>query len=295
MKNDTKITLTIKQLRRLVKEATGDSEPVFDISRAIASRNIKFEGLNDSKHWRDAMAPIDQGRAMWGDKPRAAVGAPSPLNAKLFDVCLFQQEGDGWLNLDLHFDMGHIAVKYFYSKFKNEKPWANYRRSLGEPRKIDDAMADDIKSNADLLQALKDYVEYNAPSSNDPAGNNARKMEEMLKKFNGVGPYIDAWNNIVDSHKRKDDEKAEFENVKKWADQEYANYTFSFYCEYYRGPNVPAHDDDYEGSGEISPSRIISQVGLRTKEAAKKYLDNLVAKGGCTFEEDNYRTFFRCK
>ena len=256
--------------------------------------NLKFEGLNDSKRWRSMMAPSDAGRVAFGGKPRAAVGAPSPLNAKLFDVCLFQQDGDGWLNLDLHFDMWHIAVKYFRSKNKNENPWANYRRSMGEPMRIDEQLANDIKNNPDLLRALKEYIEYNAPSNRDPAGNNARKMQEMLEKYSGVGPYIDAWNRTVDSVNKEKDNKKEFEETQAWADQEYASHKFSYYREYYRGPNAIAHDDDYEGSGSISPSEIVRQVGLRTQEAAKKYLDNLVDKGACTFEEDHYRTFFRC-
>lgn len=164
-------------------------EPTFDISAAIKAGNIRFEGIMDSKSHRSHSYVARS-------KP---VSHPSAASAHLFGVSLFQPCDGGFLNLDFDFDMGHAGVKYYFGPDTNETPWDNRRRPLrGEARKIDDALADDIKNNQDLLNALKDFINYHAPQDNDPVGNNARKMEDMLKRWNGIGAYIDSWNARVE-------------------------------------------------------------------------------------------------
>ena len=119
-------------------------------------------------------------------------------------------------------------------------------------------------------------------------------MQEMLEKYSGVGPYIDAWNETVDSVERKKKADANFKDLQDWADKEYGSHKFGYYSEYYRGPNVPAHDDDYEGSGSITPSGIVRSLELHSKEEIKKALEQMISGTGITDVKDHWRTFYRC-
>lgn len=284
MNSSDKITLTLGQLKRLVAESIlKESYSDLDISKAIKSGNYELKGRtphSDLSFWM---------------RDRYKEGEPWIGSARMFNIHLYQQDGDRWLNLYISFLTG-CNLSYFYSDRKIIDNWdfktTNYIRKPYkgiELVEITPEFLEEIKSNNDLRKVIEKHIEFNVQGQQEDV---AQGVYDRYKKLlNSADAKLN--NEGVEAIKRYIARQDAERQIREYANaqQEKLGRKYRYYKEYYRGEGSIAHDDDYEGSGETSLGGIAVDLGCKTKEDVDKLIDNL-HDGSISQTSGNYRYIY---
>ena len=255
----TKVTLTLKQLKKLVKESEGDSTSTeFDISAAIKSGNYKIQGIR-------------------GDKP-------NPVNVRMFAICMYQKSEKGWLNLDLVFDMAYAWAMFYDGKQKKDRPWDERRiGSRDGSLLIDDSLFDELKSNPDLHKAIEDHVEYCCRGNfvDEKKDMVFKKLENL--KVSGTNRFAQS---AIDTSNHEKALKDAVEYCKATYPQIIGGHSTQWYDQ--GGPGDPW---DYDGDDDLSLERTFEIFDIDSKEKV-----DALAKAGKmskTVEKGNFSTTYK--
>ena len=192
----------------------------------------------------------------------------------------------GWVSLHIRYEMQKFSAYACIT----EKPLPVYREIMAALIEIPQKFADEIKKNESfkktLLARLTDFAKESG-KSNASFGKVFEVLEQKgvsVQRNNSIAK-ISAENAL---RKAKEEEN---KNALKAAAKKYgSNQEWSYYKEYYRGPNSPAHDDDYEGSGDLSFEEVVLSL-CRSEEQVKKLASQPVGFSIVT-TSDHYRTYY---
>lgn len=209
------------------------------------------------------------------------VAMSKPIDDKNYD--------NGWITLYIKYEMQKFSV---YAGI-TEKPLPDFKEMSKSLIEVPQKFADEIKTNASFIKTLKvRLAEY--AEKRGKAGASFDKVFQMLDQ-RGVSVQR---NNMIakttaENAKRKAKQDADREALKKMAKTYGAGQKWSYYKEYYRGPSAPAHDDDYEGSGDCTFEDVV--LALCHCEADVIKLAKAAVGAQIYKEEGRYRTIYSKK
>ena len=254
---------------------------VESIANFYEENNSEFDDLDITKAI-EAGDYLVEGRKKFRDRQ----------NARIFAICIYRKENDGFVNLNLFFFSGKCTATYFCSKGKVSSPmyfkganWFgdDFRRNLIE---ITPEFQKEIAENEQLRTAIEKHVVFS----------NKDESESIMKKLISSLENVDIRmnNEAIESVKAHDEQKMRDEQLRNYANEQEKKLgrTYQFYSEYYRGPYVPAHDDDYNGSGEIGLGTIAFKMNCKTEKDVDELIDKLHNKQAVTKIDGNFRTFY---
>lgn len=125
-------------------------------------------------------------------------------------------------------------------------------------------------------------------------GKEGASFDEVFDVLKSDGVSVDRNNMIAKTTARNAEQivkaKATKDELIAFAKKYGHGQKWDWYTEYYRGPSAPAHDDDYEGSGELGFEDVVLAL-CKNEEEVKKLA---AAPSGTELEKTvgNYRTFY---
>lgn len=241
--------------------------------------NLIFQGSKDKNSF---FSEIDKIKQMSG------MSVSNAINAKIFAVSINEKTETGYEVLNIVFDMSYAWATYFKSKIPWKEPFSNrYSVPTSGIMEITESFRKEIIQCPEFRTALEDYIKSQAKINADQIISKAMQKLSALK--------IDKNNNVFQRIESDRKSTESWQRLFNYAEQKAGSRKYQFYSEYYRGPNAPAHDDDYEGSGSVSIKTIVRNTNANTEEKVDKLIAELDRGTGIYIEKDRIRTVYRLK
>ena len=193
---------------------------------------------------------------------------------------------NGWVTLYIKFEMSKFSL---YAGI-TDKPLPDFRELSKGFIEIPQSFADQIKKNQSFIKTLEVRLNEYAKTR----GKDGASFTKVFDSLGMRGVSVQRNNSIAKAsahnNKIRAAAKAALDEIKAAAKSAGGNQEWGYYREYYRGPNSPAHDDDYEGSGTLSFEDVAVTL-CKTVEDVKK-LANAPVGTRIVNVVDNYRTYY---
>ena len=222
------------------------------------------------------------------DRDFISPGVGSKVGKRLFGISINEPVDDGYLAYVLIFDLSWSWGVCYKTPTECKTPWSLKNRiPTSKMVEVDQKTIDDIKNDESLKKVVVWFL-----------GNNEQYVKIAMDKLQKLS--FDKNNAYVRREREKEIAKKRHDEVVKYAEEKGAGMKFSYYCEYYRGENAFAHDDDYEGSGDISLGGIVTIMKIESEEEVDKLIERFKTEGQIVYIAPreigyigSYRYFFR--
>lgn len=172
----------------------------------------------------------------------------------------------------------------------SEKPLPDFNALSKILVELPKSFADQVASNSSFIKTLQmRLAEYAKKHEKEGAS-----FDEVFDILKSKGVSVDRNNTIAKTTAHNAEQvvkaKATKDELTAFAKKYGHGQKWDWYKEYYRGPSAPAHDDDYEGSGELSFEDVVLALCKNEKEVKKL----AAAPSGTKLEKtiDRYRTLY---
>lgn len=193
---------------------------------------------------------------------------------------------NGWVTLYIKYEMSRFSL---YAGI-TDKPLPDFRELSKGFIEIPQTFADQIKTNQSFIKTLtirlNEYAKTRGKegASFDKVFDVLKTKQISVQRNNSIAKAMEHNKKLDMAHKAHRDE------IKAAAKSAGGNQEWGYYREYYRGPNSPAHDDDYEGSGTLSFEDVAVTL-CKTVEDVKK-LANAPVGTRIVDVVDHYRIYY---
>lgn len=212
-----------------------------------------------------------------------------------FSITMSKPIEDKFLTLFVFYAMQRFSV--YMGLTDISLPKLSITQLPSELIEIPQTFVDEIKINDLFISTLKSRLTSYAEKNGNTLEATERLVERVINVLTTRKIDISRNNSVAKVRAQNRQQKAiddERKAVLIAAAKKYGNgQKWSYYREYYRGPNTPAHSDDYEGSGEISFEDLV--LTLCKSEDDVKKLANAPSKTTITDISGHYRIFYNKK